>query len=83
MLKHPKVFQKETIDKEMFLRAYAWVVTRCFDLGFGRTGMSMSKPAQALPFHNWTRCQWHFKKSSNKLPSLLPAHLMGDQARLG
>ena len=39
MLKHPKVFQKETIDKEMFLRAYTWVVTRCFDLGFGRTGM--------------------------------------------
>ena len=21
------------------MRAYAWVVTRCFDLGFGRTGM--------------------------------------------
>ena len=39
MLKHPKVFQEKTIQQEMFNRAYGWVVTRCFDLGFGRTSM--------------------------------------------
>ena len=39
LLKHPKVFKEKTIDQEMFIRAYTWVVTRCFDLGFGRTAM--------------------------------------------
>ena len=39
MLKYPNVFEERTVNYELFLKVYAWVGTRCFDLQFGRTGM--------------------------------------------
>ena len=39
MLRFPDIFEEKTIDEELFLKVYAQVCTRCFDLDYGRTAM--------------------------------------------
>ena len=39
MLRHPKVFEDKTVNFDLFVKIYAWVLTRCYDLDFGRMAM--------------------------------------------